>query len=44
MRELDQQLHMMPGIVETGFFVGMASVAYFGQKSGEVITAKPKQK
>ena len=29
--QLDAQLQNIPGIVETGFFCGMASEAYFGQ-------------
>ena len=31
---LDRKLISIPGIVETGLFCGMASVAYFGGKDG----------
>ena len=30
----------MPGVVETGLFVNMASVAYFGMEDGSVETRK----
>jgi len=30
----------MPGVVETGLFVKMASVAYFGMEDGSVETRK----
>ncbi|KAJ3058569.1 hypothetical protein HK102_010434, partial [Quaeritorhiza haematococci] len=33
---LEKKLISIPGIVETGLFVGMADVAYFGLKNGEV--------
>jgi len=35
--ELNVQLSMIPGVVETGLFVGMASVAYFGKADGSVL-------
>eukprot|EP01083_Nonionella_stella_P059489 155633_1 len=35
-KKLDEKLHMIPGIVETGLFVAMASHAYFGQVDGSV--------
>eukprot|EP01133_Synstelium_polycarpum_P007394 gene7394-8642_t len=35
---LATQIKMMPGIVETGLFVGYASKAYFGQADGSVKT------
>ena len=31
---LDRKLHAIPGIVETGLFVGMAHCAYFGNSDG----------
>lgn len=34
--ELDGSVKMIPGVVETGFFVGMADVAYFGTRDGSV--------
>eukprot|EP01132_Coremiostelium_polycephalum_P001007 gene1007-1277_t len=33
---LNQNIKMIPGVVETGLFVGMASKVYFGQKDGTV--------
>lgn len=33
---VNQQIMMIPGVVETGLFVGMASVAYFGMQDGTV--------
>lgn len=35
--ELDQKLKFIPGIVDTGFFINMASKAYIGQKDGQVL-------
>jgi len=32
--KIDQILHMIPGVVETGLFCGMATHAYFGSASG----------
>lgn len=34
--KVNQQIMMIPGVVETGLFVGMASVAYFGMQDGSV--------
>lgn len=34
--EVNQQIQMMPGVVETGLFVNMAKCAYFGLANGEV--------
>ncbi|XP_076055560.1 ribose-5-phosphate isomerase [Oratosquilla oratoria] len=34
--KVNQQLMMIPGVVETGLFVGMAKVAYFGMEDGNV--------
>jgi len=33
-RELDVRLKLIPGVLETGLFVGMAGVAYVGGRSG----------
>lgn len=33
-KEVDAQLHLIPGIVETGLFVNVISKAYFGDPSG----------
>ena len=35
-KELNEQVSLIPGVVETGLFVGMADVAYFGQDDGSV--------
>jgi ribose 5-phosphate isomerase A len=35
---VDQALHAMPGLLETGLFVGMAHRAYFGMEDGSVTT------
>mmetsp|Transcript_15927 Transcript_15927/g.40827 ORF Transcript_15927/g.40827 Transcript_15927/m.40827 type:complete len:94 (-) Transcript_15927:1302-1583(-) len=34
---LDTKLHLIPGVIETGFFVDMAVRAYFGQADGSVV-------
>lgn len=34
--EVNQQIQMIPGVVETGLFVDMAKCAYFGLANGEV--------
>ena len=34
--KLNTQLLALPGVVETGLFVGMAEKAYFGQQDGSV--------
>lgn len=34
--ELDQRINLIPGVVETGFFVQRASVVYFGMEDGSV--------
>ncbi len=34
--KLNQELTMIPGVVETGLFVNMATRAYFGQEDGSV--------
>lgn len=33
---VNQQIMMIPGVVETGLFVDMAKIAYFGMKDGSV--------
>jgi len=35
-RALNEVVSLIPGVVETGLFVGMADVAYFGQDDGTV--------
>jgi len=35
-REVDTQLRSVPGVIETGLFCGIASVAYFGNQDGTV--------
>ena len=34
--EVESALQAMPGLVETGLFVGMADTAYFGMQDGSV--------
>jgi len=34
--EVESVLQAMPGLVETGLFVGMADTAYFGMQDGSV--------
>jgi len=34
--EVESALQAMPGLVETGLFVGMANIAYFGMQDGSV--------
>ena len=41
-KELNEQVSLIPGVVETGLFVGMADVAYFGQDDGSVKVRKRK--
>jgi ribose 5-phosphate isomerase A len=36
--EINNKLLLIPGVVDTGLFIGMASKAYFGQKDGSVTT------
>jgi len=33
---INTQIKMMPGVVETGLFIGMANKVYFGNKDGTV--------
>jgi ribose 5-phosphate isomerase A len=35
--ELNNLIRAIPGVVETGFFLGMASKAYIGQKDGNIL-------
>lgn len=37
---LEVRIKMIPGVVETGLFCGMAKVAYFGQEDGSVAVLK----
>jgi len=40
--KLEHELRDMPGVVETGLFIGMADVAYIGMRSGvEKLVGKP---
>ena len=34
--EIDGKLTGLPGVVDTGLFIGLAKVAYFGQEDGSV--------
>ncbi len=36
--ELNQQIKMIPGVVETGLFINMAVKAYFGQADGTLVS------
>jgi len=38
--ELDDKILKIPGIVDTGFFIGMTSKAYIGLKDGKVLILK----
>ena len=38
--EIDTKLTGLPGVVDTGLFIGMAKVAYFGQEDGSVKEVK----
>jgi len=35
--DMNDKLLKIPGVVDTGLFVGMASKAYIGQKDGKVV-------
>jgi ribose 5-phosphate isomerase A len=37
---LNQEITMIPGVVETGLFCGMADGAYFGMEDGSVKVTK----
>ncbi len=42
--EIDQKIHMIPGVVETGFFVGLTDIAYLATgRTVEKIEKKRKQ-
>jgi ribose 5-phosphate isomerase A len=44
-KELDRKIKTIPGIVDTGFFIGMASKVYIGTRDGDVlILEKPIKK
>ena len=34
---INNEILMMPGVVDTGFFIGMAKKAYFGMSDGSVL-------
>lgn len=36
--EINTQIKMIPGVVETGLFIGMASKIFFGNQDGSVLT------
>jgi ribose 5-phosphate isomerase A len=38
--ELNEKIIPLPGVVDTGFFINMASKAYIGQKDGRVLVLK----
>lgn len=40
-KALDDKLHGIPGIVETGLFIGMAKEAFLGLDDGSVKVLKP---
>ena len=35
--ELNEKILFIPGVVDTGFFIGMTSKAYIGQKDGKIL-------
>ena len=35
--EINRELQMIPGVVDTGLFIGMAKKAYFGLADGSVL-------
>jgi ribose 5-phosphate isomerase A len=35
--EINQSIQMIPGVVDTGLFIGMAKKAYFGMADGSVV-------
>lgn len=37
LKELNEKLLTIPGVVDTGFFIGLTSKAYIGQKDGSVL-------
>ncbi|UCD00861.1 MAG: ribose 5-phosphate isomerase A, partial [Promethearchaeota archaeon] len=41
--ELDKKILPIPGVVDTGLFIGMASKAYIGTRNGEVLTLLKKK-
>jgi ribose 5-phosphate isomerase A len=42
-RKLDRRLKMIPGIIETGLFCGLADVVYVGKRDGTVQTVRRKK-
>jgi len=44
LQTIDRQLHLIPGVVETGLFVNMADFAYFGKNDGSVTKEERKSK
>ena len=41
--ELNKKILSIPGVVDTGLFIGMASKAYIGLENGEVLTLLSKK-
>uniref|UniRef100_A0A1A9WIG3 ribose-5-phosphate isomerase n=1 Tax=Glossina brevipalpis TaxID=37001 RepID=A0A1A9WIG3_9MUSC len=39
-KEVNHDLVMIPGVVETGLFINMATIAYFGMPNGDVTTQR----
>lgn len=39
-KEIDTELNTIAGVVETGLFVNMAKMVYFGKQDGKVVTLK----
>ncbi|MBD3214868.1 MAG: ribose 5-phosphate isomerase A [Candidatus Lokiarchaeota archaeon] len=37
-KKLNEKLKFIPGVVDTGLFIGMASKAYIGQKDGSIVS------
>ncbi|OUC40076.1 putative ribose 5-phosphate isomerase A, partial [Trichinella nativa] len=42
LKQLNEKIIMIPGVVETGFFIDVVTKAYFGMKDGSVREAIPK--
>jgi len=38
--ELDEKLKLIPGVIETGLFIGIAHFVYVGKKNGKIIKLK----
>jgi ribose 5-phosphate isomerase A len=42
--QVNTQICLIPGVVDTGLFISMACQAYFGQKDGSVVAKVPEGK